>query len=81
MRAAARWDTTGSRVMKSAPATTIPPATLSPGIAFALAVGLVRLVTNLARMDSSVMAARNIVRFQTQRAITLLESTLAGRVI
>lgn len=80
-RAAALWDTTANHATKSAPATTILPAILSPGIAFALAVGLVRLVTNLAPTDSLAMAAWNVVQFQTQRAITLLGSTLAGRVI
>lgn len=80
-RVAARWDTTESHATKSAPVTTIPPAILSPGIAFALAVGPDRPVTNLAPMDSSVMAAKNIVRVQTKRAIILLGSTLADRVI
>lgn len=80
VRAVARWDTMENRATKSAPATTIPPATLSREIVFALAVGPVRPVTNLAPKVSSVMAARNNVRFPTERAITLLESTLAGRV-
>lgn len=80
VKVAAPLDTMESRAMKSALATTIPPATLLPGIASALVVGLVRLATSHAPMVSSVMAARNIVRFLTQHVIISPESTLADRV-